>query len=226
MTPRPLPASSCVQVSLDYGQEDGFLAGNRFFLSYSGSAPTAANCATLAAGIGSSWNTNLAPNVHQTWGLHQVDVLDIASDLGASGQDSTVYPGTSSGTTPAAQVAVNVEFKIARRYRGGKPRIYLPPPQWGDIQDPAHWTTGIQGSIQTGIAAFFTAIEALSVGAMGSLAHVNLSYYKGFTNLMNSSGRERAVPTYRSAALVDTVTGYVCKQEISSQRRRRVATTQ
>jgi hypothetical protein len=226
MTPRPLPASPCVQCSLDYGQEDGFLAGNRFFLSYSGSAPTAANCATLAADIGASWNTNLAPVVHTTWGLHGVDVLDIASDTGASGQDSTVYAGTSSGNVPPAQVAMNVQFKIARRYRGGKPRIYLPPPEFGAIQDPAHWTTGIQGSVATAIAAFFTEIAALSIGAMGSLAHVNLSYYKGFTNLENSSGRERAVPTYRTAALVDSVSGYDVKQEISSQRRRRVATTQ
>jgi hypothetical protein len=60
---------------------------------------------------------------------------------------------------------------------------------------------------------------------MGTLAHVNLSYYKGFTNVTNSSGRERAVPTYRDAALVDPVTGYFGKAIMGSQRRRRTSTT-
>jgi hypothetical protein len=60
---------------------------------------------------------------------------------------------------------------------------------------------------------------------MGVLAHVNLSYYKGFVNVENSSGRERAAPTYRDSALLDPVTGYVVKQVVGSQRRRRTATT-
>jgi hypothetical protein len=225
MTPRPLPASPCLQVQLDYGQEDGFLAGSRFFLSYSGTAPSAANCATLAADIGSAWNSHLAGVVHTTWGLHGVDVLDIATDSGASGNDSTVYAGTSAGNTPPAQVAMNIQYEIARRYRGGKPKMYLPPPEFGDIADPAHWNSAIITSVNSSILAFFTAIEALSVGSLDTLNHVNLSYYSGFTNLMNSSGRERAVPTYRSEAKVDNVTGYVAKAEMSSQRRRRVATT-
>jgi hypothetical protein len=80
-------------------------------------------------------------------------------------------------------------------------------------------------SSQTNIQNFFTAVEAISVGAVGALAHINLSYYSGFTNITNSSGRERAVPKYRATALHDLVNGYAVKKEIGSQKRRRTATS-
>lgn len=103
--------------------------------------------------------------------------------------------------------------------------MFWPPGVVGNQLDAGHWNSTFITAVNTGTAAFFSAIEALTVGSMGTLAHVNLSYYKGFTNITNSSGRERAVPTYRDTALLDTVTGYSCKGLIGSQRRRRAATT-
>jgi len=70
-----------------------------------------------------------------------------------------------------------------------------------------------------------TAVTGLSVGAVGALAHVNVSYYQSFKNVTNSSGRTRAAPTYRTIALLDPITGYVVKAVVGSQRRRRTAKT-
>lgn len=103
--------------------------------------------------------------------------------------------------------------------------MFLPPPSNSLMLDNAHWTDTFVTDVNTGIAAFFTAIAALSIGAVGALAHVNVSYYQGFTNVTNSSGRTRAAPKYRTAALVESVNGYATKQLIGSQRRRRAATT-
>jgi len=214
-----------VRARLDYTQGDTFLAGSRFYLSYSGGTPTAGNCSTLATDIGNAWNTNLASLVTSEFGLAEVDVLDITTDTGASGQALVNFPGTRSGTGLPAQCAMNVEFGIARRYRGGKPRMFLPGGTQGDLLNPGKFGAAYIGDVQTGFAAFFAEIEALSIGSMGTLTHVNLSYYKGFTNLTNSSGRERAVPKYRDTAVVDTVNGYFPKAVIGSQRRRRAATT-
>jgi len=225
MTTPPLPASPCVRVRLDYTETDGFLGGSRFFLSYAGAAPTAANCNTLATDIAAQWATHIASFISTTWQLTEVDVLDIASLSGASGLWQGSNAGGDSNSPSAAQVATNVEYKISRRYRGGKPRMFLPPGTDTQRNDLSHWNATYISNVNTGVAAFFTAIEALSIGAMGALAHVNLSYYKGFTNIANSSGRERAVPTYRTAAILDTVTGYVCKAQMGSQKRRRNATT-
>lgn len=225
MTAPPLPASPCVRCKLDYTQGDNFLAGSRFFLSYSGSAPSAGNCATLATDISSAWGSHIAALISAEVTLTEVDVLDIATDSGASAVETVSVAGTNSGTGLPAQVAINVEFNIARRYRGGKPRMFLPPPPNSEQLDEGHWDSGFVTSVNSGMTAFMAEIEALTIGSMGTLAHVNLSYYKGFTNVTNSSGRTRAAPTYRTSALLDTVEGYACKAVLGSQKRRRVATT-
>lgn len=225
MTVVPLPASPCVRVRLLYTQNDSFDMGSRFYLSYSGSAPTPGNCTTLAGDVAAAWNTDIAPLINGNDSLTEVDVLDITTDAGASGQWTGTHAGTRSGTNLPAQTAVNIEFDIARRYRGGKPRMFLPPPVTSDLADPGHYDNTYITAVNTGFAAFITAITGASIGSMGTLAHVNLSYYKGFTNITNSSGRERAVPTYRETALLDSVESYACKALLGSQRRRRNATT-
>ena len=225
MTPVPPPASPCVRVRLDYTQTDGFDAGSRFYLSYTGSAPTGANCTTLATDIAAAWASHIAPLINENFVLSEVDVLDITTDAGLSGQWTGSNAGGKTGSMCPAQCAINVEFDISRRYRGGKPRMFLPPGDTSDQLDAGHWNSTLVTAVNTGFAAFMSELEALSVGAMGVLAHVNLSYYQGFKNITNSSGRERAVPQYRDAALVDTISGYACKGVIGSQRRRRIATT-
>jgi hypothetical protein len=225
MTVVPLPASPCIRVRLEYTNADGSLAGSRFNLSYSGAAPTSGNCVTLAGDIATAWNSDLAEIVSGNWTLTEVDVLDIASDSGLFGTAAVSHEGSYSGSAIPSQVANNVEFDIGRRYRGGKPRMFIPPPSVAAQEDSAHWTSTFITLSNTQVTAFFTAVSALSVGSIGTLGHVNLSYYQGFKNVTNSSGRTRAAPTYRPLALLDPVTGYATKGVLGSQRRRRIATT-
>jgi hypothetical protein len=225
MTVVPLPASPCVRVKLDYTNADGTLAGSRFYLSYAGSAPSATTCGTLATDIATAWNTDLAQIVNTGDSLTNVDVEDIATTLGLHGSAAVSHAGTYSGSGMAAQCANNVEFDIARRYRGGKPRMFLPAPSTSALNNVSTWDSTFITLSNTQMLAFFTAVEALSIGSLGALQHVNLSFYEGFTNVTNSSGRTRAAPKYRSTALVDTVTGYATKAVIGSQRRRRTASS-
>lgn len=225
MTVVPLPDIPCVRVRTIFNVAAVGEGGNRFFFSYAGSAPTGANCTTLAGDVATAWNTDIAPLCSSNIALEEVDVLDIATATGLSGQWTGSHSGSRSGTPLPVQCASGVEFGIARRYRGGKPRVYLPPGNQSDLLDEATWQSSYLTDVNSGVAAFIAAIEALSIGAMGALNHVVLSYYHGFTNITNSSGRERAVPTYRDAALHDNVTGYAAKKVVSSQKRRRTSTT-
>jgi hypothetical protein len=225
MSKVPLPDTNCVRVALDYTQTDGYKAGSRFFLSYTGSAPSSADCATLATDVKDSWVTDIAVLIGDTWNLSEVDVLDISSETGLSGQWTGSENGGRSGTPLPAQCAAGVEYQIPLRYRGGKPRMYLPAGVQTDQLDAGHWNTDFVGGLGSYTGNFFTALEALSVGSMGTLQHVNLSYYSGFTNVTNSSGRTRAAPKYRATAMSSAVSGYVGKSLISSQRRRRNATS-
>jgi hypothetical protein len=225
MTAVPLPASPCVRVRCIWNEGAAGEGGTRFYLSYSGTAPTGANCTTLAGDIASAWATDLSPLATGDYVLNEVDVLDIATDSGLSGQWTGSNEGSRVGTSLPFQVCTNVEYGIARRYRGGKPRAFFPFGDDGDTANNATWGDTFLTAVNTGVGNFFSAIAALSVGAMGTLAHVNLSYYKGFTNLENSSGRERAVPTYRDTALLDTITSYSAKAVMGSQKRRRTSTS-
>lgn len=214
-----------MRVKLDYQSASGTDGGSRFYIAYSGSAPTAANLNTLASDIATTWESTLANLTTGDWTLQEVDVLDITTLSGASGLWQGSKAGQVSGTALPDQCAINCEYKIARRYRGGKPRMYIPPATASQTSNLNNWSAAFVADINTQVAGFFAAIEALSIGSLGALSHVNLSYYSGFQNITNSSGRERAVPKYRTAALLDTVTGYAGKALISSQRRRRTATT-
>lgn len=224
--PSPPPFQG-VRVRLIYTQGDGSFAGNRFYLSYSGSAPTPANCVTLAGDVATAWAAHIAGLVGPGSGLTEVDVLDLASSSGASGQWTGAEGAGRTGTGIPYNCATNVEFNIARRYRGGKPRMFLPPPTAADLTDEGHWTLAFISASNTGVAAFFSALEALSIGSMGTLAHVNVSFFHGkatTTPPWRGPGYKYP-PAYRASALVDAVEGYATKAEVGSQRRRRTATT-
>jgi len=199
--------------------------GSRFYLSYSGSAPSGADCTTLAGDIMSALGGQLQPLLSFQSSVQETDVLDIATRSGFSGQSVAFFAGTRSGTSLPAQVTANVEYGIARRYRGGKPRGYWPLGMDGDMLNVMSWDPTFVTDVNAAFVAGFAAIEALSIGAMGTLQHVNLSYYFGYQNIENPGKRAYNEPMYRATALHDNIVGYSCKAELSSQRRRRVATT-
>jgi hypothetical protein len=226
MAAPPLPDVPVVRCRLDYQDTTSLRSGSRFFLSYTGSAPSGANCTTLAGDIEAAWVTNLQTLINDNFALVEVDVLDIATDAGLSGQWTGTEAGTRSGTPTPNQVANNVEFGIARRYRGGKPRMYLPGGVMADLNDAATWEATFVTDSENAVAAFFAEIEGLSVGSMGTLKHVNLSYYQGYRTRMTGGGQQTFAPKYRSPnALHDDITGYFGKRELGSQRRRRTSTT-
>jgi hypothetical protein len=225
MSQPPLPEVPCVRINIDYVDTDGYLAGSRFFMSYTGTSPSPGDCQSLAANVATAWGDHLAPGISSSWSIAEVDVLDIASYSGSSGQSTQTETGQISGTPIPAQSCVNIEFGIARRYRGGKPRMFMPGPTDAYLANSSTFTTAYIDSINTGMSDFMSLIASVPVGNMGSLQHVNISFYQGFKNVTNTSGRTRAAPTYRTVALVDPVESYITKQVLGSQRRRRTSTT-
>jgi hypothetical protein len=222
----PLPDTPCVRVRVSGPTGIGTFWGVRFYLAYAGSAPTGANCTTLAGDIASAWTTSIRPLYPAYFTQNEVDVLDIATNLGLSGQDTTSHGGTLATTALPTQVATNIEFNIAQRYRGGKPRMYLPGGSEEVLLDQGHYQPSFITTCNTNVAAFFTALAALSVGSMGALKHVVLSYYQGFTNYTPAGKRYYSAPTYRTPnALHFDVKGYSAKALLSTQDRRRTSLT-
>lgn len=219
----PLPDVPTVRVKLDYTVSDGTRCGQRFYLKYSGGPPSAADCSTLASDIATAWSTHLAELINVNFTLTEVDVEDIALRTGASGQWNGSEPGTGGGTgTMPVSIAVNVRFIIARRYRGGKPRTYVPPPEPGNLASVSTWSGAFVADSDTRWAAFFTDLAGLTAGTITALQHVNLSYYE----LGTPEAGEPTEPheTYKPVATSDVITGYATQALISQQRRRRQST--
>jgi|SRR5271165_612507 len=222
----PPPDVQTVRVRLDYDHDSGLKGGNRFYLSFTGTRPDGSTADTLATTIQTAWSAQFQPLFNPVWQLVEVDVLDITDDMGASGFWTGSDAGTNTGTPLPADACMNVEYDIARRYRGGKPRIYFPGATDGNQLNDTTWQSSFIADYAAAVPAFFSAIHSGAPGSMGDVNHISLSFYKGFTNETPTGKRYYATPTYRTPnAISDPITGYAPKAEISSQRRRRTSTT-
>lgn len=233
MTLPPLPESPIIRVSLDYSEGGALMAGNRFYLGFGSGTPTAPDLASLAATIGTYWNGQIAALVNTGVSLVGVTCQDITTLLGLEGSAVVSYAGIRSGTALPRQVAGNIQFKIARHYRGGKPKIYLPIGVESDLADQSTWSSAFITTVNGNVAAFFAACAAVTETSFTTNQHANVSFYFGFQNLGGGTHRAYSRPLYRNEppnpttnlALVDPITGYVLHPELSSQRRRRESTT-
>lgn len=216
----PVPSTIKVIYNLGIGTDTNAIV--REYFGYSGSAPTAAQCITLAGVIRTAWGNNLKALVSANTNLISTTVIDLSSASGASGVDTTGITGTRTGTSLPAGVAVLVNKKVSRRYRGGKPRSYWPFFTNTDISSPSAWLAASVNSAQTAVNAFYTAVIGAVVGSGAITQESNVSFYNGFTVVTNPvTGRTRNVPKLRAGGpLVDTVTSNVVNSLPASQRRR------
>jgi hypothetical protein len=114
-------------------------------------------------------------------------------------------------------------MKIARRYRGGKPRTYLPMGDSGYLLNPQEWNTTFLGLAQAALNQIISdyAVTTVAGCSLGTL--VNVSYYSGFTIRPSppiAGVRAKNIPTVRTAAVVDAVTSWTAEAKLASQRRR------
>jgi hypothetical protein len=146
---------------------------------------------------------------------------DLSSATGAVAVGTITNAGSRAGGAIAPGTSLMIQFLIARRYRGGKPKIFLPLGVSSDITAGAVWASALLSSTITGWNAMIASIVAAGWTAAGTLSQVSVSYYNGFTVVTNPvTHRARNVPTLRVAPTVDTVTGISVETELASQRRR------
>jgi hypothetical protein len=217
------PVPKCVRIALQ-GLIDGskpFV--NLFHLGYSvGGTLTAAEVLQLATDISAAWGSSLAPGLSDT--VQLVDV--VATALDSSTAPTVTFPsgfvGGQSTQPTAGGTALVVQRKIARRYRGGHSRVYLPGIPAATLADTEdHWDptllaafTGQWESIEGAGATY------LVTAGRTDATPVSVSYYEFFTNVLYPSGRYHARPTLRVTPLVDKVVSFNGNPRPCSQRRR------
>jgi hypothetical protein len=84
------------------------------------------------------------------------------------------------------------------------------------------WSASSLQTFHDSVSLFFNDVVAINWGTQEGLVHVNVSYYEGFTVVIDPiTGRARNVPKLRSSGpLVDGVVGIVINPELGTQRRR------
>jgi hypothetical protein len=197
----------------------GARAQFRKFFSYVGVLSTG-DAQTWANAANTSWNTNLAPVQNNTVTLQQVVLTDLTSLSAPQAIGSTPRTGTVGGTVVPNGVAMVIKEKIARRYRGGHPRVYLPGAVITWLSNADLWNPTNTAVVLTSWNAFVSDILTNVPAAAATAAEVNVSYFTGFTNVTFPSGRVHAVPSRRVTPLVDVILSHSVNGKPASQRRR------
>jgi hypothetical protein len=193
---------------------------DRIYFAYAGAGPSVAELTTLGSTISTAWSAHMAARQHTSCTLTSIELTDLTSASAAQVTGATSVAGTAGSGAPVAAASLVIKFRIARRYRGGHPRLYFPGVSTGNLATDETWDPTYASGTVTAWAAFITACELSPPAGVGAMTHVNVSYFLGFTPLRFPSGRYHNVPTLRGTPVQDAVIAYGYNSHVASQRRR------
>lgn len=214
------PVPNVLRADLQFSIPSAGLIHTRFLFRYSGGPPNSSDATNLAADIYSPASAFHTFYDTETT-LQGVEVTDLSSPSGGQGVHAQATVGTEAGGLLTGGTAVLVNYLIARRYRGGKPRSYFPFFTTSDLANRDAWAAGSTSAFDSALATFFGAVIGTVAGTTTITDHVNVSYYDGFTVVTNPvTGRARNVPKVRTTPLVDVISSFAVSPRPASQRRR------
>ena len=221
MPPLPLVANVVkVRHHFDIGADNNAVCILHF--GYSGPAPDNTACTALAAEFGIVATSDFPGMMSDGVTLTGIDVLDLSSGSPGFGVDPLSVVGTRSGPILPAGAAMLVSYSIGRRYRGGRPRTYWPFFTESDLLNANTWLSASVSSMESTLAGLLSSWETIFSGSTVITGLVNVSYYSGFTSVVNPiTGRTRDVPKVRTSAIpADPILGLHVNPHVASQRRR------
>jgi hypothetical protein len=210
---------------MNWEESGGIFYSSHFNMSYAGGPAQVADLNAIASSICGQWNTNWVGNFSPQIVLVGASTLDLSSATGLTGAATSGNAGTNASAPVESGTAIHLRFKIATRYRGGHPGIYLPPGHTAAVVQPSSWLASYLTTIVNAWNSMITAIKGLALTSVNSLSQVAVSYFKGpIQNTDPSPWDPKNVPKYRATPVVYPVTTVVGTPLIASQRRRRQST--
>jgi hypothetical protein len=192
----------------------------RVFFSYAGAlSQTDAN--TWTTTIRSAWGSNIMNHLSNACSLVSTVLTDLTSTSAAQSVDGTSVVGGAALAAVPNGVALVIKHKIARRYRGGHPKLYLPGMTAANLLTSNQWGSAAITQELSDFNAFITAALTAPAG-VGAVTHVSVPYFKGFTAVTNPiTHRVRNVPNLAPGTPVpDVVISNSVNPIPASQRRR------
>jgi hypothetical protein len=212
------PVSKVVRVDYHWSQTGGSRIQARDFFQYT-VALSATDAATWATAIANALKT-FTTNYSNTLDSVQIELTDLTSTTAPQVVQAAAQTGGSADPPLPAGTAMVVSKHIARRYRGGHPRLYTPGHAQTELHDPRTWTAGALTGTKTVYDAMIASIISGAPMALGTVTHVNVSYYSGFTNHTYPSGRVKPIPNLRVTPVVDAIIATTVNPIVANQRRR------
>lgn len=193
----------------------------RAYYLYSGTAPTSAQMATFAQTAYTAMTTDLKAYWHPDVLLTECIATDLSGASAGTGSYTSSTAGTLTGTELPAGAAALINLTVGRRYRGGKPRMYLPLGSSAEMATTQTWSTGFVTNTTTDFGDLLPALQAAPWSGGTIVSQVNVSYYEGFTAFETPSGRYKNISKLRTGGpVIDTILSAATNTRIASQRRR------
>lgn len=196
--------------------------GSGFCLRYTGAAPTTAQLTTFAGTVAAEWNTNLAALTRSADILTVVTAVDLANPGTIQGEWTGTHDGTRAGTASTAGICAALAFSPDHRYRGSRPKAFLPMGIDSDLASVQHWTTDFTGDVETAWAAFLAGILATDTSGIALGEQCSVHYIGPPYTVKSNSGntRSHSVGTPVDPPAVYTTLAAVCATKVGSQRKR------
>lgn len=193
----------------------------RQYFAYTGTPPTAAQLVTMATTLFTNWGTVFAGYLPTTAAITEVIIEDLNTLSGATGLFAGSTAGTLTGVELPAGAAFLMNYQIARRYRGGKPRNYFPFGSSAEVNDSQTWKSTFVANVVSQFGTWISDVKAAAWAGSTITNQVNVSYYSGFASVQNPvTKRWKNIATPRVAPVIDVITGYTGNPKFASQRRR------
>lgn len=220
------PAPFVCRINIGYKVGEDLNASSRFFVAYTGLAPSAAELTAWATAITGA-EAGVKPFMSVQNSFEAVTIQDIGTDLGVEGVSTFPTTGTRAGLPVDASTSVVFQHRIARHYRGGKPKVYMPFGVADDLNDAQTWKGSFLGDLQTAWDAFRAAILTAAPAPLLPVQFVNVSYYQGSTAATTGGGayvRGHTKLTPRiGGPVTDAILSSTARVKVGSQRRRNLA---
>jgi hypothetical protein len=155
--------------------------------------------------------------------LDLVSVTELASGMQVTGTANGYGAGThSGGASLPGSAAMLVNYRIAQRYRGGKPRTYWPFATTVDMANAQTWNLAGATNWPNVMAALYSGILAATGGGYALTQQTSISYYGGTPPLLaqHKNGETLWTSQRRAAPVLFDVLGFSIATKIASQRRR------
>ena len=213
-------ANQCAKVQLVGTNQGALWMNNLHFQTEAGAAvpQDTGQIDTFLTAIATSWGANIGPLCNTDVELTSLTFTDLTASDRVQYTATLVTPqdGSRAGAALPVSVAMVMSLRVSNRYRGGHGRIYVPAGVQADVVAGRQWSGAFNTAANTGVAAFRTTMEGLTIGSI-LMNLIVLSYFSGSHKTPENP---HPAPVPRPTPLAMDVTSARVRTRVDTQRRR------